>query len=782
MSVLRFYKNYNNYANNIEKDNPNIVSFMGYTYEELADTNFNPNDDVITEHIVNWSNTWTPDYMIVVSEPNILTPSILSRWFVTESVRTRKNQYRFTFRRDAIAEQLANNYDEMINAPILVERAMITDVNNPLLYNPEGFKFNQIKKEERLIKDGTGSAWYILYFKKGLASKQITFNPKPGIEDFTIGTPITQSIFATEGHLYKTSNIVPMITFQTDGGQWGSSWCDRVAILPNKLDFYEVRADDPIWFNQTLRTVKSEFTVFDNQYQTLSSNALTDEGLSNQITTQQEQYLSWDGKLVKDSNNQLYRVHVLVNPTSEWKYKTSGDMVDTMKALINGTSLTRSGDWGDNAFAVKYDNIEYTFSYDPEPVVDPTGFQITIDWSNKQTTANSDYNILAIPYNKVIVSPNPQNEWHIIPEWSKAFLQAIMGAYTNEGELVDIQLLPYFPIVRAQESPIRSISPSEVELVKDSQSLTDSIGVFYISDANFTFNKTLSLTASNDYIERKIQNETQTVRLCSPNYNGVFEFNVAKNGGVDYLNIDVTLKPYNPYIHINPNFKNLYGQDFDDAKGLICGGDFSIPIWSTAWQQYQLNNKNYQNIFDRQIQNLDFTQGQERTLAGWNIATGTVTGTSTGAMAGFMAGGGYGAIAGGVLGGTSSLAAGIADYSMLSERQAEQKDLTTDMFRFQLGNIKALPYSLNKVTPLTYNNKIFPFIEIYDCTDEEKNVFRNFLTYQSMSINAVGTLTDYWRFQEKTFIKGRLIRLENSDLCSHEWMEIYNRLAKGVYI
>lgn len=171
-------------------------------------------------------------------------------------------------------------------------------------------------------------------------------------------------------------------------------------------------------------------------------------------------------------------------------------------------------------------------------------------------------------------------EYHIIPEWSKAFLQSIMGAYTGEGELVDIQLLPYFPIVRAQESPIRTISTSEVTIVKDAQSITDSIAVFYISDANFTFNKNVNtlLTTSNDLIERKIQNETQTVRLCSPNYNGVFEFNVAKNGGVDYLNIDVTLKPYTPYIHINPNFKNLYGQDFDDAKGLICGGDFSIPI------------------------------------------------------------------------------------------------------------------------------------------------------------------------------------------------------------
>ena len=53
MSVLRFYRNYNNYANNIVKPSPNIIAFTDYQYIELANTNFNPNDDVITEHIVN---------------------------------------------------------------------------------------------------------------------------------------------------------------------------------------------------------------------------------------------------------------------------------------------------------------------------------------------------------------------------------------------------------------------------------------------------------------------------------------------------------------------------------------------------------------------------------------------------------------------------------------------------------------------------------------------------------------------------------------------------------
>jgi len=774
MSKLIFYRNFNNYINRINKHTTSLTDFVGYDNEIVSDTNFNPNDDTVTEHIVNWpsTTTWHPDYMLNLDNDN----NIISKWFVIEFVRTRGGQYNATLRRDIIDDK----YNNIINAPMYIERAMINNVNNPLLYNNEGFSFNQIKKEEQLIKDGTGSAWYILYFKKGLASKTITFNPKAGIEDHTISTTIANSIFATQGNLYKTSNIVPMVTYNYNSG-W--SGYERMYVYDNEHVSFgsNIDAFDVIWFDQGYTTVYNQLkSAFTNTYSTLKQNVLDDNNFT-QVTLSQEQYLSWDNELVKDSDNKLYRVHVIKNVYSRWKYVTSGNMVNTMKSLINSTTLTRTGDWGDNAFAVKYDNIEYTFSY--EEVTDPTGFSIDIEWATKQTTNNSDYNILAIPYNNVTISPNPQLEYTIVPEWSKALVQAIMGAYTNEGELVDVQILPYFPIVKAQESPIRNIHTSEVTVVKDSQSVTNSIAVFFISDANFTFNKNVSsiLTTSSDPIERKIQNETQMVRLCSPNYNGVFEFSVAKNGGVDYLNIDVTLKPYNPYIHINPNFNNLYGQDFNDAKGLICGGDFSIPIWTTAWQQYELQNKNYKNIFDRQIQNIDFVQGQERTQALWNIFGGTVQGGVQGGIAGGMMGGAYGAIAGAVIGTTASAVGGAVDYSMLMDRQIEQKSYMQDMFKYQLGNIKALPYSLTKVTPLTYNNKIWPFIEIYGATDEEENMLANYLTYQSMTINAISSIQEYQQ-EEKTFIKGQLIRIKDLDATCHEAMEIYKELEKGVYI
>ena len=118
---------------------------------------------------------------------------------------------------------------------------------------------------------------------------------------------------------------------------------------------------------------------------------------------------------------------------------------------------------------------------------------------------------------------------------------------------------------------------------------------------------------------------------------------------------------------------------------------------------------------------------------------------------------------------------------MLKDRQAEDKSLAFDSFNYQLGNIKAQPHSINKVTPLTYNNKKFPFLEKYVATEQEIGVLKNKIKYSSMNVNAIGTIQEYLQ-SDKTFICGDLIRLEDTGLSAHEVNEIYKILKEGVYI
>jgi hypothetical protein len=96
-----------------------------------------------------------------------------------------------------------------------------------------------------------------------------------------------------------------------------------------------------------------------------------------------------------------------------------------------------------------------------------------------------------------------------------------------------------------------------------------------------------------DPLQRKVYGLTKFARICSPNYAGVFQFSPQKNDGFHYIEINCTYKPFMPYIHLNPDFNGLYGQDFNDNRGLICGGDFSLARLNNAWEEFELQNKNY---------------------------------------------------------------------------------------------------------------------------------------------------------------------------------------------
>lgn len=140
-------------------------------------------------------------------------------------------------------------------------------------------------------------------------------------------------------------------------------------------------------------------------------------------------------------------------------------------------------------------------------------------------------------------------------------------------------------------------------------------------------------------IDLKVSDACDMYRLVSPNFNGQFEFSVAKNGKINYFNVDYSYKPFNPYIHVNPEFGGLYGEDFDDARGLILGGDFSLPFVTDAWTDYQVANKNYNDIFDRQIKNMEVEQGIAKQEATIQAFTGAMSGAMTGAAAGATVGG-----------------------------------------------------------------------------------------------------------------------------------------------
>lgn len=367
----------------------------------------------------------------------------------------------------------------------------------------------------------------------------------------------------------------------------------------------------------------------------------------------------------------------------------------------------------------------------------------------------------------------------------------------GSGNILDVQLLPYCPLRRYidgnyypiflkyeggfdQEDP--RIGKYQIDgsylrsyTIVNKSDQTQISGVFFWCDVNkFTFDITCSLPLPDTALEMKVKNETDMYRLCSPNYNGQFEFNPMKNGGITKINVDCMYQPYNPYIHMNPDFGSLYGEDYNDARGLICQGDFSLPQETSAWANYVQNNKNYQNIFDRQIQNMERMNEYQMTSQIASMISGTLQG---GAQGMFLTGGNpIGAIGAGV----ASAGAGIVDTIMLANQQKETLDYTKDQFGYQLGNIKAIPNNISKTNPFTNNNKIFPVLEYYTCTDTEKDALEDKMTYNGMTVMRIGKIKD-WLLDDYSYIKGKLIMFDSSiEEDYHTVIEIAQELDKGI--
>lgn len=800
MSKLYLY-NYNNYFNRIIKRESTLADY-GTPLYTLSNCNFNYNDGVSASHDINFDSQ-EGDYVIITDDNN----NIVSRWYVTENKRLRGGQHNLRLRRDLIAD----NYNKIIKAPMLINRAMINDPDNPLLFNSEGFSYNQIKQNEILLKDRTNTPWYILYFNQNTTGKSDSFTLDLG------NHPYDKSVtsFATSIYNPGTYNFIAnhnyLVNFNPRALPGPQQIYRNINIYNanNKTTYSSTTAQSATRFVDFTESVDQVRTVLNNNvFTTANRNSMnsylaTDLHISDLITEENFNTLK-NGKtelIVKDTTTSKY-YSVTIAITSEQlntKITSTGTSnLFTYETNLIDSYLHKTGNYGNLALEADYTRFIITITAAELTYGDTINW--SLDFSNKAVPSDTPYYILAIPKYNVEISY--EDSYGCLQEYNEALVKSIINKYgTGGSELVDVQLLPYFPYepkmkIIGQSTEYTCILNIDEEINEGNFTASQfalfgtpktksCCVIFYIDSSSFTFDITsirpVIERTSNLALNKKISNEVDLYRLCSPNYNGIFEYSNAKNNGTTKFNIDCTLRPVNPYLHINPDFKSLYGRDFDDSRGLICQGDFSIPLITDAFKQYEYQNKNYLNIFNRQIEHMDFEYQKASEQALFGAITGTITGGIGGAVAGSVVGGIGGAVAGGIGGSIASGIGGAVDYNILKQRQAENKDLTIDMFNYKLGNIKALSYSVNKLTPFTANNKIWPFLEIYTATGVEINILKDKITYNSMKVETIGTLENYIQ-ENKTYISGSLIRLEDFDMPTHELNEIYDELVKGVYI
>lgn len=789
---------------------PDLVNYEdgGYGIYLEMDTagfsgvNFNPNDGVNTEVILNFNETQKGNYLIVLNEDK----RIESRWFIIDENRVRGNQYKLTLRRDVITDY----WNIIKSSPALIEKCNL-DYDDKLIFNSEDMTVNQIKTNETLLKDITGCPWLVAYIAKDLSKiedAQLSGNASTSEVNpntIPINEPIDSWMDTHETYYGEYTELAylvhcayqdePTYKINADSGEvgYGITRVYDTGITERNSAYagYVYKRAVKNGFKPRLAQLKNEVPAYLTDYHT---QAEVDE------------FLSLNGRLIKDTNQEVYRVSIeQVKASSKYYdvgagalFNTLTDAVRASKTTVWGVEFKAFGSAGNTvnpnskAFQVyaNYNTYKTTIT---RVASENVKYDIS---ATRQPTLDAAYDILAVPYGAVDIT--------IIGSGDTFTTKADIGISTIQSlaknlglGCYDIQLVPYCPVLdMAIANKFYMSNNLDYSLIKQGEGADETnVGIiFNVPKANFSTNVSYSIPASQTSIQRKINNDCDKWRLCSPNFSNYFDFSVEKNNGVQHFNVDCCYKPYSPYIHINPNFNGLYGQDWNDPRGLVCGGDFSLTQVQDRWIDYQLQNKNFQATFDRQIQNMEITNKYQKAADMASAIAGTLQGGVSGGATGLMASGGNPAAAaiGGAVGVLGSGITGAADVIINEKLRNEALDYTKDQFGYQLGNIQAIPLTLTKVSAFNDNNKIFPVLEYYTCTDREKEAFANKIAYNGMTNMTIGTVesvaNNNWEIEinNKTIKSQNYIKAKPIYLDLGEDFHIANTIAKemnmGFYI
>lgn len=768
MATLYYY-NFKNYYYPSTKRFSDLSGYQPYlVYSETSNNlNFYDNDGVNTEIVAGRSGNPYYDkanYVIYSKDSTAIT----SRWYIIDAVKNSSGQYKLQLHRDLPVDY----YDEWTQSDCFIEKAILPD-SSPFIYNQEQITTNQIKKSEKQLTDQTKMAWICCFVDKTYKqSKNFEFNvtilPDRTTSDITKESWYKYS--QTPAQVTTNSNI--NLTTKISGSQLkaryeGLNGSYRVVSAGNPVfGIYNTDGDKfGIWLSER----KDQFYDSWNQYKSLYVGADDQEGI--------DSIGDLKGKIYFDSSTKKY--YKLSYEDSE---QTVTKVIDSNKAGDNVyTSWNNIINSAPSSYVYSsgagYWEVEYSLKTRKLVISEVTQGQYTMTYPDTHLdNKDGPFDIFCIPYSDGTTIVTGNDRFTTNKQLAMSIASEIGRNMTDN--CYDIQLLPYCPFMHSTTylGSLLMIDSARFTPIKDSAGKIQ-YGIFFSDSSSGTFDIKYKVNITN----KKMSNQVDMMRLVSPNFASQFEFNPARNDGVSYFNVDYTYLPLGSYIHVNPDFKGLYGKDFNDSRGLICQGDFSIMYLNDAWKSYQTQNKNYLEIFNREVESIETNYKYQRIQYGISSA---VSALSSGLAVGGLTKAGVG-----VLSGAASAAGGVADLAIQQQLHNEQLDYKNDMFGYQLDNIKALPHSIAKTTAYTENNKIFPILEYYTCTEEEKYAVANKIAYNSMTlgiiakpINYIGNSWSYGDIKDKGYIKCKLIKLEGKSANDFHMVNMLGEeLNKGVY-
>lgn len=342
-------------------------------------------------------------------------------------------------------------------------------------------------------------------------------------------------------------------------------------------------------------------------------------------------------------------------------------------------------------------------------------------------------------------------------------LTSAMENLTNEndtGRIIDVQYLPF-----------RLATSTSANIVVNNHNLT----------AQFLDTDDYSFTTDMDDLTN-INKETDTIKIVSPSRASQYLFRPYDNDGNMLFQTKVTLKPYASVIYIRPSTKGLLMYDYDDKDCLIINEDNSLTTVTSQWTEYIYSNKNYSNIFEREIQGRAFEREWERKVEQaqaksdqWTARNITAQKLST--YTGNIP------IISNIVGAVGAAARPDEDYMQMAQvdRQYNEAlyqqglDQSRDLFKYQIDNIKSQPSIPSKITTIDCKLLDGVYLEYYSTNDTELGSIISYYTFNGNRIENYGTFSTYWG----PFVRGKIIR--SNYYTQPEINEINRRLEMGIF-
>lgn len=748
-----------------------------------------------------------------------------TRWFVTSFIYMNGGQITMFLQRDVIGEKgIANCYGK-------IERGY----TNSILKNRKELSLNEILKERIKIIPETfqygnysvnthnNELWGIMYFVKPTELDPNTGEPYPekvninipafapnyveykliedGTEVFSQASSNVYQKFLLRVSLYDSVsfntvtvsyNIVISYSFE-------GHWVYKIEINRN----YDVNDSSALRFSSSVYLPVGMFLTENSTYRTAEIIATrfaqnTVNGINTGIMLPSfpnltYEDLDYDGQVVKDGSN-------------FWAYSAT-KTIETINGNISQDAITT---FLNNVF--DFHNFYIPISDGTSVQIYPNGFSNSISLNGNSNLFSSSivvskkrytrtllsqsesgnlvldttiqlvdepYSVLAFPLFDTIITSNTGTKFNIQKKNAFMIFNTVIQYLSGDSPyLVDAQIYPYSPILTGITSQINEYP------------------FFKISSNSYTYNCVVNLFPYSDvkkeYIQRKYS-------LISPEQSGKFDFNfydyITEINDVDGINsvginisIKTSLKPFSIISSavITPSLNSLKGITYNsDLRGSQpTSNGFECSLSSNAFETYKRQNSNYQQTFNLQKEELAMSHQTERVNEITSTVVNTLSATAMGAIAGGAMGGGTGvgaAIGAGIGGVAAGTTVGIASSVQVAQNdklRAFEKNLQQQNFDMQIGTIKNLPNSINRIS--SFNEIILQdfwyVIEIYECSDFEKIIVDNYLLSYGYGIGIFAFLTDFAR--DGWFLRSTIV---SSDYPPNLHNIAVDELSGGIY-